>query len=135
MTRPKAPIPKPARPLGGPIPSHMVGLVGMGRFIAFAARSGWHTYESVDGHAPCDYIIDTADGLFRVEVKRSEETQERSGVRYYYMLTKLDTKKFDWLYYSTPEGDYFIPASECAKSVSIVSHARYHNKWEEYRVD
>jgi hypothetical protein len=139
MTKRRPPTPPIALPGPAPIPpgvSHMTGMEGMGRFIVFASRQGWHIYESVDGHAPCDCIVDTAGGLIRVEVKRIASMQKCSNhdTHYYYTATKLATKKFDYLFISTPQGDYFIPAQRLGRSVSIVDHPKHRDKWGGYRI-
>lgn len=92
--------------------SHHVGMVGEGRFIAWASEQGWHLYRGLDGHTPCDFIVDTGERLMRVEVKRVEAVQASQRNYYYVTATKMDSKRYDALFISTPTGDYFIPAED-----------------------
>lgn len=124
-----------------PHPSHSVGMVGEGRFIAWASAQGWHLYRGLDGHTPCDFVIDTGSEIVRVEVKRVEAVQESDRAYYYCAITKLDTDRFDYLYVSTPQGDYWIPAKDCpASTLSIKQLGTYSRsitrpgKYEVFRV-
>jgi hypothetical protein len=121
---------------------HQTGMVGEGRFITWASAQGWDLYRGLDGHTRCDYIVDDGERMFRVEVKRME-SEQRSEQNYYYVTaTKLETSRFDYLFASTPVGDYFIPASVCPKStltIKVVGGEYQRNitapgKWEQYRV-
>lgn len=96
--------------------SHHVGMVGEGHFIAFASGRGWDVFRGLDGHTACDYIVDTHERLIRVEVKRIEAVQKSDKGYYYCTVTKLDTDRFDYLFVSTPQGNYWIPAEKCPKN-------------------
>ena len=95
--------------------SFSVGMTGDAAFISYAARNGWHIYKGFNGHEPCDYVVDTGTGLLKVEVKRVESLQKSDRNYYYCLITKFDSKRFDYLFVSTPTGDYWIPASDCPK--------------------
>ena len=118
------------------------GIVGDAAFIQYAAQQGWEIYKGFAGHEPCDYIVDTGDKTLKVEVKRLESVQKSDRNYYYCCLTKFDSKKFDYMYVSTPNGDYWIPAEECPKntlSIKQVGDEYDRNisapgKYEVYRV-
>lgn len=95
---------------------HQTGMIGEGRFIAWASAQGWDLYRGLDGHTRCDYIVDDGERLFRAEIKRIESEQHTHRNYYYVTATKLDTSKFDFLFVSTPIGDFWIPAEECPKA-------------------
>lgn len=108
------------QPYKGSRGSHHVGMVGEGRFIAWAAEQGWHLYRGLDGHTPCDFVVDTGSEMLRVEVKRCETPLRSQDNYYYHTLTKMDSAQFDYLFVSTPHGDYWIPSSSCGRTaVSI----------------
>jgi len=122
---------------------HQTGMVGEGKFIAWASTQGWDLYRGLDGHTRCDYIVDDGEKLFKVEIKRMESEQKTHRNYYYVTATKLDTSKFDFLFASTPVGDYFIPADKCPSktlSIKVVGGEYERNitakgKYEEYRVE
>lgn len=91
------------------------GMVGDAAFITFAASQSWNIYKGFNGHEPIDYVVDTGDALLKVEVKRLESVQISANNYYYCVVTKFDSKRFDFMFVSTPEADYWIPASECPK--------------------
>lgn len=97
------------------IHSFQVGMTGDAAFIRYAARQGWTIYKGFNGHEPCDYVVDDGDRLVRVEVKRIESVQQSQRNFYYVLVTKYEAKRFDYMFVSTPSGDYYIPASECPK--------------------
>jgi len=92
-----------------------VGMSGDGEFIKYAAFMGWEIYKGFNGHEPVDYVVDTGTRLIKVEVKRLESTQISCRNYYYCVVTKFDKKKFDYMFVSTPERNYFIPAEFCPK--------------------
>ena len=99
--------------------SHHKGIVGEGRFICWAASKGWHIYKGFDGHAPVDFIADNGTELVRVEVKRVQSVQEDERGRRYVTTTRMN-KCFDYVFLSTPTGDYWIPAADCGQqTISI----------------
>lgn len=121
--------------------SHATGMIGEGRFVAWASSQGWHLYRGMDGHTPCDYIADTGSGLIRVEVKCIEAVQKAAYNFYYCTCTKIDRNKFDFLFISTPSGDYWIPASEVPVTLSIKQRGEVYEgsrsapgKYEKYLV-
>ena len=121
---------------------HQTGLIGETRFIQWASEQGWQIYRGLDGHTPCDYIVDTGSDLIRVEVKRMESEQHTEKNYYYVTATKLNVDRFDYLFASTPVGDYWIPADVCPKatlSIKVFGGEYKRNitnpgKWEPYRV-
>jgi len=121
---------------------HQTGMIGEGRFIAWASAQGWDLYRGLDGHTRCDYIVDRDGILARVEVKRMESEQRSERNYYYVTATKLDTSRFDYLFASTPVGDYFIPADDCpvnTLSIKVVGGEYDRNitapgKYERYKV-
>lgn len=103
--------------------SHHIGMVGEGRFISWASSQGWHIYRGLDGHTPCDFVVDNGERLLRVEVKRLQTVQRTHNNYYYITATKLNSNNFDFIFVSTPEVDYWIPAEECPfKTLSIKQH-------------
>lgn len=122
--------------------SHHKGMIGEGRFIAWAALQGWHLYRGVDGHTPCDYIVDTGERLLKVEVKFIASEQASQKNYYYLTCTKLETARFDYLFVATPNHAYWIPASDCPMrtlSLKVVGGHYERNitrpgKYEPYRV-
>lgn len=92
-----------------------VGMFGDGSFIQYASSQGWQIYKGFNGHEPVDYVVDIGDQLIKVEVKRLESVQVSANNYYYCCVTKFDSKRFDYMFVSTPEADYFIPASACPK--------------------
>jgi len=121
---------------------HQTGMIGEGRFIAWASAQGWDLYRGLDGHTRFDYVVDMNGELKRVEIKRMESEQRSERNYYYVTATKLDTSKFDYLFASTPVGDYFIPADVCPRStltIKVVGGEYERNitnpgKWERYKV-
>lgn len=117
-------------------------MIGEARFIEWASQQGWDLYRGLDGHTPCDYIADTGEKLLRVEVKRMESEQSTQGNYYYVTATKLNRVNFDYLFASTPVGDFWIPADKCPQvTLSIkVTGGHYERnitapgKYEVYRV-
>jgi len=76
---------------------HQTGMIGEGRFIAWASAQGWDLYRGLDGHTRFDYVVDMNGELKRVEIKRMESEQRSERNYYYVTATKLDTSKFDYL--------------------------------------
>ena len=118
--------------------SHFSGLIAEGRFIEFAATNEWPIYRGVDGHEPCDYVIDMGGELVRVEVKGCWQIynypSQGKGL-YYFTVTKIQTKKFDWIFVVTPQGHYWVPSGVCPTSLSIaVRGTTSRSKWEAYRI-
>lgn len=112
-------------------------MIGEGRFIAFASHQGWHLYRGVSGHTPCDFVLEGEDGrLIRVEVKRIESVQVDERGRRYVTATKMKRKNFDYLFVSTPHGDYWIPARDCPEqTISIRAEGPgVRDKYAAYRV-
>lgn len=105
-----------------PTRTHLTGLIGEARFIEFACKQGWYLYRGVDGHTPCDFIADTGECLLRVEVKRLESVQRTDGNYYYCCMTKFDSSRFDYVFVSTPNGDYWIPAEACPRGTLSIKH-------------
>lgn len=115
---------------------HQLAMEGEGRFITHAARQGWYIYRQIDGHAPCDFIVETPDeGLLRVEVRTIGSVQGRTqhSTRGWYCNTKYNLKNFDYMYVSTPEGEYWIPRDACPQQTLSITVGNT-GKYEEYRV-
>lgn len=120
------------------------GMTGDADFISYAASMGWSIYKGFNGHEPVDYVVETEKGLVKVEVKRVESTQITDNNHYYVTVTKFNSKKFDYMFVSTPQGCYFIPASQCPKdtlSIKLFMDPEYYDrkitkpgKYEVYRV-
>jgi hypothetical protein len=116
-------------------------MVGEGHFITYAARQGWDVYRGLDGHTAYDFIVDTPDGLRRVEVKRVDSVTVSERGHVYNTVTKLRWTDYDLLYVSTPTGDYLIPASVApATTLAITVPGRSTRrtkpgKWEAFRVE
>jgi hypothetical protein len=123
--------------------SHLAGLIGEGRFIEFAARQGWHIFRGMDGHERYDYVVDTGDRLVRVEVKCSLSVQQSHRNWYYCSATKLKDTEYDFMFFSTPDGDYWIPRAKVPShtlSLKQVGGDYKRNitapgKYEQYRVE
>lgn len=111
------------------------GIIGEARFAAFAAGMGWLIYKGFSGWEPYDFIIDTHTGLSRVEVKRIESrtTFSKSPGHITYQLVRLPTHRFDYLFVSTPTGDYFIPSADVPKGTLSISTGGT-GKYEVHRV-
>jgi hypothetical protein len=95
--------------------SFQKGMIGDADFIKFAAKKNWNIYKGFNGHEPVDYIVDDGNKLLKVEVKRIQSTQITARNHYYCTVTKFDAKNFDYMFISTPQGCYFIPADDCPK--------------------
>ena len=120
----------------------MTGMIGDADFIRFAASNDWTIYKGFEGHEPVDYIAEIDKELVRVEVKRVEAVQLTQRNYYYTTVTKFNRKKFDYMFVSTPQGLYWIPASACPKDTLAIKHVGEHydrnitraGKYEVYRV-
>jgi PD-(D/E)XK endonuclease len=122
--------------------SHMEGLVGEAKFIGFAAAQGWHIFRGMDGHERYDYVVDTGTHLYRVEVKSSSSVQASHRNYYYVTASKLNDVEYDYLFYATPDGDYWIPrAAVPSRTLSLKQVGGVYKrnitapgKYEQYRV-
>ncbi len=118
---------------------HFIGLIAEARFIEWAAGNQWPLFRGFDGHEPYDFVVDMDGVLAKVEVKGAWQQYDYSSQgngRYFFTVTKIKTKKFDWLFAVTPQGNYWVPSEVCPTSLSIGVHGTTsRSKWEAYRVD
>lgn len=117
--------------------THTDGLRGEAAFLDFAARQRWSIFRGLDGHEPYDYIVDIGGTLIRVEVKWIGAQQLADSGYYYVTATKLDARRFDYLFVATPFAQYWIPAAECPKQTLCIKvpDGKRIGKYEVFRVE
>ena len=95
--------------------NQFTGAMGEGTFQTYAASQGWECWRGV-GNTSCDFVINHPDWVRprKVEVKTVTATP-RSGRDKFTLAAVFDPKKFDHLFFVTPHGSYWIPASELPK--------------------
>jgi hypothetical protein len=117
---------------------YSVGQWAEGKFLSWSGLQGWWAYKGVQGHEPCDYIVDTGPRILRVEVKGSIKTQRRDKTDYHAVINKMDKQKFDYLFVATPDGIFWIPGPLIGDtgqlSIGVERAGGSRNKWWRYKV-